>query len=144
MRFDNFLERFRPAGSPGAAAAVGVPADRPSELAVELEPVFGELSGVEAQARRIREQASFDADQICCEAKEKAHILVESARKEIEDVRAAAMASAGERAQQVSQAALAAADLDAAAVRSRASDRLPAYVDRALDLARNVLTGERS
>ncbi|MDI9914454.1 hypothetical protein [Rhodococcus sp. IEGM 1379] len=144
MRFDNFLERFRPAGAPGAAAAVGVPADRPLELAAELEPVFGELSGVVAHARRIREQASFDADQIRCEAKEKAHVLVESAGNELEDVRAAAMASAGERAQQVSQAALAAAELDAAAVRSRAADRLPAYVDRALDLARNVLKGAHS
>ena len=144
MRFDNFLERFRPAGAPGAAAAVGVPANRPSELAAELEPVFGELSGVVAQARRIREQASSDADQIRCEAKEKAHILVESARHDIEDVRAAAMASAGERAQQVTQESLAAAERDAAAVRSRAADRLPAYVDHALDLVRNVLAGEHS
>jgi len=46
----DFLERFRPAGTAGAAAQGGVPADRIADTAAELGPVFMMLDGVEAEA----------------------------------------------------------------------------------------------
>lgn len=48
----DFLERFRPAGAPGPAAAA-VPADRPAELAAELEAVFALLNEAEAERLEI-------------------------------------------------------------------------------------------
>ena len=40
----DMLQRFRPIGTPGAAAPAGVPADRAAELGRELQPVFDELA----------------------------------------------------------------------------------------------------
>ena len=49
-RTRGLLQRFRGAGAPGAASAVGVPADRVAETAAELEPVFARLAPVQAEA----------------------------------------------------------------------------------------------
>ncbi|MGH8867626.1 MAG: hypothetical protein ACRDYU_06490, partial [Actinomycetes bacterium] len=62
-RSGDFLERFRPAGAPGAAAAAGVPADRVAELSAELEPVLARLAGTQREAERIRAAARRDAEQ---------------------------------------------------------------------------------
>lgn len=59
----DFLERFRPAGTPGALAARGVPADRVAELAAELAPVFALLEPVQQQSAAIRARAQAEADQ---------------------------------------------------------------------------------
>ena len=60
-RFDatarDFLARFRPVGTPGAAASAGVPADRVGEAGAELEPLFAMLADTEAEADRIRASA---------------------------------------------------------------------------------------
>jgi hypothetical protein len=40
----DFLRRFRPAGTPEAAARAGVPVDRAAEAAGELEPVLALLA----------------------------------------------------------------------------------------------------
>jgi hypothetical protein len=45
----DFLNRFRPAGAPGAASRVAVPADRTAELASELVPVLALLAGTDAE-----------------------------------------------------------------------------------------------
>ncbi|HEU4349929.1 MAG TPA: hypothetical protein VFR35_19300, partial [Actinoplanes sp.] len=60
-RARDFLERLRPAGVPGAAGPAGVPADRVSEIAAELEPVFAALAGVEDEVRLRREAATAEA-----------------------------------------------------------------------------------
>src|SRR5512135_1507062 len=48
----DFLARFRPAGTPGAARA-GVPADRPAELEAEVGPVLALLAGTDAECGRL-------------------------------------------------------------------------------------------
>lgn len=53
-----FLRLLRPAGAPGSAGAVGVPADRRSELEAELQPVFDALAGAEAGCARQGAAAS--------------------------------------------------------------------------------------
>jgi hypothetical protein len=56
-----FLRRFRPAGTPGAAARAGVPVDRAAEAAGELAPVLALLADVESATAEIREGARLDA-----------------------------------------------------------------------------------
>ncbi|GAA1331576.1 hypothetical protein GCM10009647_071660 [Streptomyces sanglieri] len=56
MSLRDFLERFRPAGTPGASAA-GVPVDRTAERASELEPTLAQLMDVQREAARIRASA---------------------------------------------------------------------------------------
>jgi hypothetical protein len=57
----DFLRRFRPVGTPGAAARAGVLMDRAAEAAGELEPILALLAGAESAAAGIREQARQDA-----------------------------------------------------------------------------------
>jgi hypothetical protein len=139
MRSGNFLERFRLAGAPGAAAGAGVPADRRAERSAELEPVFREFSGMVGEVRRIRDEATADAERIRSEAVEQARAVVDAARNNVGVERADAAARAGGRAGQETAATLASAERDAALVRSRAEDRMPDYVSRALVRARNVV-----
>lgn len=59
----DFLDRFRPAGAPGAASRAAVPADRTAELASELVPVLALLAGTDAECDRIITAARRDAEQ---------------------------------------------------------------------------------
>ena len=56
VRVREVLHSFRPAGAPGAAGAVGVPADRGADLAAELEPEFAQLASTERECARIAAQ----------------------------------------------------------------------------------------
>lgn len=71
-QFHDFLARFRPVGSPGAASRVGVAVDRAGELSRELEPVLAMLAATHAEYERIATQAARDARQIMDEARERA------------------------------------------------------------------------
>lgn len=51
----DFLMRFRPAGSPGRASAVGVPADRSAELSSERTRALAEAEAAECLAQSERE-----------------------------------------------------------------------------------------
>ncbi|HEX7745917.1 MAG TPA: hypothetical protein VF462_11720, partial [Micromonosporaceae bacterium] len=55
------LDRFRPAGAPGAASAAGVPADRQTTASAELDPVFAALADVVAKCAGLRATAVRDA-----------------------------------------------------------------------------------
>ncbi|SFG73131.1 hypothetical protein SAMN02787118_12726 [Streptomyces mirabilis] len=58
MSLRDFLERFRPVGTPGASAT-GVAADRTAERAAELEPALAQLTdGQQGAARGVREGAA--------------------------------------------------------------------------------------
>ncbi|MGW3208866.1 hypothetical protein [Streptomyces sp. NPDC001135] len=61
MSLRDFLEGFRPAGTPGAPAT-GVPADRMAERAAELEHALARLTDVQQQAARIRAAAEETAE----------------------------------------------------------------------------------
>ena len=87
-----FLERFRPAGTPGAAAQGGVPADRIADTAAELEPVFTMLDDARAEAARIRRCAVEHADAIRQDAGRQAAEIVAEARAQAEVARAEAAA----------------------------------------------------
>jgi len=89
-QFRDFLARFRPAGSPGAASRVGVAADRVRELSAELEPVLALLAPAHAECERILAGAGADARRIMGEAREHAAAVATAAQRRAEAVRAAA------------------------------------------------------
>jgi vacuolar-type H+-ATPase subunit H len=108
-RARDFLERFRPAGTPGAAAAAGVPADRVAELETELAPVFDALACTEAEADRIRCAASAEAARRRERARQRARAIIAGAGEQAKVDRAAALADARRTADTRSADILAAA-----------------------------------
>ncbi|MEU2158303.1 hypothetical protein ABZ532_25390 [Streptomyces sp. NPDC019396] len=128
--FRDFLMRFRPVGLPGPAAAGGVPADRSAELAAELEPQLALLQGAEAEARRVREQASAEAVRRREAAERMAAEIVDRARAAAPRVREQSAARIHDATAAETAALLAAAERDVAALRDRVEHRLPSLVDR--------------
>ena len=102
-RVRDFLYRFRPAGAPGAAAAAAVPIDRTAELTAELKPLFASLARTERECADIRERADGDAVAIRAHAADRARGLLSVAEARTAAERAAAAATAQQRAE--SQAA---------------------------------------
>jgi hypothetical protein len=92
----DLLQRFRPAGAPGAASATGVPADRADERAVELAPVFAALRATVEEAERIRRDARDEAQRRRERARDEVAAIVASARVDAESLRAQATAEARE------------------------------------------------
>lgn len=126
-----FLERFRPAGAPGAAA-LAVPSDRRSALAAELEPVFVLLVDVEMEQRRIVEEAERRARAVRDAAREQAAGLVNEARGRVAAERAAGSAAVQRAGEKEQQDLLAAASEEAARIEAEMSERMPLLVERAL------------
>lgn len=137
----DFLRRFRVAASPGAASAVGVPADRVAETAAELEPVFARLADAQTAAERIRAEAAAEAQQVLRRAEAEATALVAAARRDAEAERAAAALDASRRQDEARSRALAAADLEAAEVRRHAAAAMPEHVDLVVGRVRLLLAG---
>jgi vacuolar-type H+-ATPase subunit H len=134
----DFLARFRPAGSPGAAARAGVPADRSRDLEAELGPVLAMMDGTDAERERIIAQARSDAEQIVAQARaEAAGIAVDAARRAEaarEEAARQVMAQAREEVARV----VADAAQQAARTRQLAQQRMPALVSRAVDTIRQL------
>jgi hypothetical protein len=143
-RSRDILQRFRPAGTPGAASTTGVPADRVAEVSAELEPVIAMLAEAQEQASRIRSHAGREAQQRRQRALERAGDLVVSAHREAAAERADAALRLSRQAEEESAVVLAAAEHDAALVRRGAAERMPSYVDRVMTAINAALaaTGE--
>ena len=121
-RVRDFLDRFRPAGAPGAAAEAGVPIDRAAELTAELEPLFASLARTECDCADIRERADGDAVAIRAHAADRARGLFSAAE------RAAAAATAQQRTESQAADQMAAAGQEAAAVGQLATSRMPGFL----------------
>ncbi|WFR71239.1 hypothetical protein P9209_18700 [Prescottella defluvii] len=93
-RTRDLLRRFRPAGTPGAAASAGVPADRVAELSAELAPVLSRLDEAGQRAAEIRAAAERDAQAIRVEADERIRARIADADRRVPEERAAAAARA--------------------------------------------------
>jgi vacuolar-type H+-ATPase subunit H len=139
----DFLSRFRPAGTPGAAARAGVPMDPARELAAEVGPVLTLLDSTQGECERIVGEARRDADAIMAAARaEAAAIITESDRR--------AVAARDEAARQLADAAaddvaamVAVAEWQAVWIRMMAGQRMPAMVGRAVGDIRQLLAGDR-
>ena len=128
----DFVGRFRPAGAPGAAAPAGVPADRVSERAAELGPVFDELREAVNEAEAIRAHAAREAERRRSAATQRVVELLADARREADSARSSAAAAVAASASGEEEAVLDRARTDAEVISRRASARLPQLVDRVI------------
>jgi vacuolar-type H+-ATPase subunit E/Vma4 len=101
-------------------------------VAAELEPLFGQLAEVERQCDSIQDAARRDAAAIDAVAAERADAIVAEANGRAGSERAAAVARIRNQAAADGAAELAAARVEAAAIRDRASQRMTVYVGRAV------------
>jgi vacuolar-type H+-ATPase subunit H len=138
----DFLNRFRPAGTPGAAARPGVPADRVTEAAAELGPVLDLLAAVEAECDRLREEGRRDAEETRAGAREQAAALLASARARADSERAVSAARARTRAGAEAARLLEDAERHAAGLRELAERRMPVYVTRVVAMVQAAGAGE--
>ncbi len=138
-RSRDILQRFRPAGTPGAASNVGVPADRVAEIGAELAPVFSALAQAQTQAAAIRADAASEAARRRQVAVERSTALVAAAHRDEAAERSDAALRTSTRASEESDAVLAAAERDVETLRRRAAERMPEYVDRVISRTRAAL-----
>ncbi len=93
-QWGNVLDRFRPAGTPGAAGRPGIPADRSADAAAELTEVLALLDDAQEEAARIRQAATHRAQQIRRAAQRRSAELVAKGRHDAERVRSQSEADA--------------------------------------------------
>jgi len=129
----DLLDRFRPAGAPGAATAAGVPADRRATAAAELEPVFAALAAVITEGAALRADAAAAGARQEAAAEERGRVLVARARTEAEAVRAAEITRRREGAAAAARVVTARAQLEADEVRRRADQDRPQLLAQVLD-----------
>lgn len=135
----DLLERFRPAGTPGAAAPAGVPYDRSAALEDELRPVLDLLAPTDQQCVALLEEAGARADALRDDAAARAAASLAQARLRAEEARADAAESRRrvsdeEGAAELERATRAAAELGALARR-----RLPGLATRVVAAVRAEL-----
>jgi hypothetical protein len=136
----DLLERFRPAGTPGAAAPAGVPYDRAAALEDELRPVLALLAPTEQECAAVTRDATVRAERIRAEASAGAAAELARARLDAESARAQAADDRRRRgdeegAVELERAARTSADLGALARR-----RLPDLTARVVAATRAALT----
>lgn len=135
----DFLSRFRPVGTPGAAGRRGVPADRITEREAELRPVLALLAETEQDATRIRQAAAEQAEQRRREAHQQAEAILADARLRADAVRAAAAARVTGTAADEQARTAAAAEQRVARLRALIDERMPGHVERAVAQALTLL-----
>jgi vacuolar-type H+-ATPase subunit H len=133
----DFLARFRPAGSPGAARA-GVPADRSRELKAEVGPVLTLLDGTDAECERIIAQARREAEQIMAAARAEAAVIAAAAGQRAEEAREEAVRQVMALARDEASQNMAGARRQALQTRELARQRMPALVSRAVEEIRQL------
>lgn len=135
----DLLQRFRPAGAPGAATATGVPADRVEERDVELEPVFRLLEDAVAEAARIRREAAVEAERRRRRAHETAVALVAVASLEADSLRADAVSGAQQVISATARTSAEGAATNAQRIADRARRTLEADVAEVVTRVRSAL-----
>jgi regulator of protease activity HflC (stomatin/prohibitin superfamily) len=135
----DLLQRFRPAGAPGAATATGVPADRIEEREAELAPVFRLLEDAVAEAARIRQDAAAEAGRRPQQARAAALASVAAARLEADSIRAQALAEAQQEATDTARTSAAAAEERAQSIGDHSRRRLAADVTEVVARVRAAL-----
>ncbi len=138
----DFLTRFRSAGSPGAAARAGVPADRSGELESEVTPVLALLDDTEAQRERLIAQARHDAGQIVAAARSASDTIAADAAQRAETVREQAAQQVMAAARQQGVGTTQAATQQAAQIRELARQRMPALVSEIVDTISQLQVGQ--
>jgi hypothetical protein len=138
----DILERFRPAGAPGALAAVGVPSDRSAAIAAELAPLFDALASAAATSIELRRVGAAFASAALAQATRDADALVAAAARTASEDRDNACRAAERAAEPEFAAIERSATREAMDVRTRADESRAALVERALDLASRQIYGQ--
>ena len=120
----------------------GVPIDRAATVAAELEPVFEQLSAVESECDGIRDDAGRDVAMIKDRHAGRARAVIAAATERVGSERAAVVARMRDLASADAAAELSAARVEAAALRDRAAERMPGYVDRVVAVVRAFISDE--
>ena len=146
----NVLDRFRPAGTPGAAGRPGIPVDRSADATAELTAVLALLDDAQEEAARTRQVAIDRAQEIRRAAHRQAAELVVKARDDAERVRAQSEADSLREAAADEDDMRRQTEAEIAELRQRADERLAHDVDSVAAQARGWLdallrssTGER-
>ena len=136
----DLLERFRPAGTPGAAAPAGVPYDRGAALEDELRPVLALLSPTEERCAAQLREAAAHAEQIRADASVQGAALLAQARLRAEEARAGAAEGLQRRSDEEAAAEIERAAHAAGEVRARARHRLPELTARVVAATRAAMS----
>ena len=140
-RSRDFLARFRPVGTPGAAAAAGVPADRAWELVAELGPLLARLADTQAEAEAVRAAAVAEAQRRRRAGDAQVAAVLAAGREQAQAQRSALLQAVRADAEAAASATVDAARAEAAAIDDRVAARLPAMVDRVRATVRAELLG---
>jgi hypothetical protein len=135
----DFLERFRPVGTPGPAGPAGVPVDRRAGLQEELAPVLAQLVSTERECARIGDAARKRAARVRADAAAQAAALVAEARTQAEAERAEVAARELRQRDRRADDELALARRTADRIRRTASEQTPAASARVVGLVREEL-----
>jgi hypothetical protein len=123
-----WLDRFRPAGAPGAATATGVPFDRREAARAELEPVFAALADDINRAARTRDAMTEQASRRRAEGRVAARALIADALSSEQAERRAEEARLSQVVLAQTQARREQASIQVQEVRDRATQRRPAVL----------------
>jgi hypothetical protein len=126
----DFLARFRPVGTPGPAVPAGVPADRVTELSVELGPVLDAFNDTQLETAAVRSAGEAEATRLRHDGGTRAEDLVTAARADAQTARVRTLARAGEAAVTEAARSMDAANVEARAIEARVAQRLPELVKR--------------
>ena len=137
----NILDRFRPAGTPGAAGRPGIPADRSAAATAELTAALVLLDDAQEEAARTRQAAVDRAQDIRRAAHRQAAELLAKARDDAETVRARSEADALREASADEDDMRRRTEAEIARLRRRADERLAHDVDAVAARARGWLDG---
>lgn len=144
VRTRDFLARFRPVGTPGAAATAGVPVDRVRELTAELEPLLDSLADTQARAGAIRAEGDAEAGRRRHDGQARAEALLAAGRARAEAMRTATLTTARAEAEAAVSLAVEVARAEAAAIDDRAGQRLPVLVEQLRAAVRAELIDQAS
>ena len=134
----DFLTRFRPAGSPGAAARAGVPADRSGELESEVAPVLALLDDTQAERERLITQAHGEAEQIVAAARSAASVISADAAQRAETLREQAARQVMTAARRQAARTADHARHQAAQISELARQRMPVLISQVVDAIRRL------
>ena len=138
-QWQNVLDRFRPAGTPGAAGCPGIPVDRSADATAELTVVLALLDDAQDEAAQTRQAAIDRAQAIRRAAHRQAAELVAKARDDAEIVRAQSEAEALREAGADEDDMRRQTEAEIARLRKRADERLAHDVDTVAAEARGWL-----
>ena len=135
----DLLERFRPAGAPGAATPAGVPSDRSAALSDELGPVLAMLADTEQECARIRREGDDLAARVRADAAARAAATLAGGRDRADAARAEVVELQHRRSKADAERELSQAHRTIAAIERTSRAGVPDLVARVVEAVRSDL-----